>query len=299
MNQVTSYDFEDWPDWPLRNSQRVSCMSSATQDSETASLLSLSQFPPPPSPTVTSTSDKGKSPQSPTGEVIRLDLNPSVTISFARKSRLFRIQYGYINICKDASGNLRCLELGGSVGQQSPFVHSFNNSKLPVPHLEQPRLSNETSYRVSFLEEQTVQTAQTVFTSQLSYTFDDWDDCVRFQEILLASELVFIAGIAEAKSKGRGEECISQNLRVLRGRHDRKVILFFANSQRRERKKYVSIPLNCIDHLDVPKKASRPVSLHLRPNFEILAEMKVLHIQFLEENEREKFTELVLQNINR
>jgi hypothetical protein len=49
------------------------------------------------------------------------------------------------------------------------------NSKLPVPHLEQPRLSSETTYRVSFLEEQTVQTAQTVFTSQLSYTFDDWD----------------------------------------------------------------------------------------------------------------------------
>lgn len=67
-------------------------------------------------------------------------------------------------------------------------------------------------------------------------------DCVRFQEILLASELVFIAGIAEAKSKGRGEECISQNLRILRGANDRQVILFFANSQRKDRKRYVSIP---------------------------------------------------------
>lgn len=52
---------------------------------------------------------------------------------------------------------------------------AVHNSKLPVPHLEQPRLSKETSYRVSFLEEQTIQTGQTVFTSQLSYTFDDWD----------------------------------------------------------------------------------------------------------------------------
>jgi hypothetical protein len=67
-------------------------------------------------------------------------------------------------------------------------------------------------------------------------------DCVRFQEVLLASQLVFIAGIAEAKSKGRGEECISQNLRVLRGRHERMVLLFFANSQRKERKRYVSVP---------------------------------------------------------
>ena len=67
-------------------------------------------------------------------------------------------------------------------------------------------------------------------------------DCTQFQELLFAAKLVFIAGIAEAKSKGRGEECISQNLRILRGRNDRQVILFFANSQRREKKRYVSIP---------------------------------------------------------
>lgn len=125
-------------------------------------------------------------------------------------------------------------------------------------------------------------------------------DCVRFQEVLLASKLVFIAGIAEAKSKGRGEECISQNLRILRGRHERMVLLFFANSQRKERKRYVSVPrewwcfdppscpfltaaVNCIDHVDVPKKTSRPVSLHLRPNFDLLAEMKVLQFSFLED----------------
>lgn len=67
-------------------------------------------------------------------------------------------------------------------------------------------------------------------------------DCVRFQEILLASKLMFMAGIAEAKSKGRGEECISQNMRLLRGQHERMVLLFFANSQRKERKRYVSVP---------------------------------------------------------
>lgn len=67
-------------------------------------------------------------------------------------------------------------------------------------------------------------------------------DCVRFQELLLGSKLIFIGGMAEAKSKGRGEECISQNLRILRGHNGKRVMLFFANSQRRELKRYISIP---------------------------------------------------------
>jgi hypothetical protein len=67
-------------------------------------------------------------------------------------------------------------------------------------------------------------------------------DCVRFQEALFAQKLIFVAGVAEVKSKGRGEECISQNLRILRARNGKQTILFFANSQRKERKRYVSIP---------------------------------------------------------
>jgi hypothetical protein len=42
--------------------------------------------------------------------------------------------------------------------------------------------------------------------------------------------------------------------------------------------------VNCIDKIDVPKKASRPISLHLLPNFELLAEMKVLQLQFLDDD---------------
>lgn len=67
-------------------------------------------------------------------------------------------------------------------------------------------------------------------------------DCVNFQEALLDQTVIFTAGIAEAKSKGRGEECISQNLRILRARTGKQVILFFANSQRKEKKRYVTIP---------------------------------------------------------
>lgn len=67
-------------------------------------------------------------------------------------------------------------------------------------------------------------------------------DCVRFQELLLGSKLIFLGGMAEAKSKGRGEECISQNLRILRGQNGKRVMLFFANSQRGQLKRYVSVP---------------------------------------------------------
>lgn len=123
-------------------------------------------------------------------------------------------------------------------------------------------------------------------------------DCVRFQELLLSSKLVFIAGIAEAKSKGRGEECISQNLRLLRGRHERLTLLFFANSQRKERKRYVSVPLNCIDKIDVPKKTSKPVLLYLRPNFEILAEMKVLYFHFLDDDGKFAFKVFLVAESN-
>ena len=59
---------------------------------------------------------------------------------------------------------------------------------------------------------------------------------------------MFIGGMAEAKSKGRGEECISQNLRILRGQNGKRIMLFFANSQRKELKRYVSIP--CTFHLE-------------------------------------------------
>jgi hypothetical protein len=61
--------------------------------------------------------------------------------------------------------------------------------------------------------------------------------------------VIFTAGIAEAKSKGRGEECISQNLRILRSRTGKQTILFFANSQRKEKKRYISIPRKFFDNV--------------------------------------------------
>lgn len=46
--------------------------------------------------------------------------------------------------------------------------------RVPLPHLEHPKLSGDTSFRISFLEEQAVQTTQTAFSTQLSYTFEEW-----------------------------------------------------------------------------------------------------------------------------
>jgi len=158
-------------------------------------------------------------------------------------------------------------------------------TKAPIPHLEQPVTSGEShNSRVSFLEEQTVQTASILFQAQPQYTFESWEDCVLFQESLFGQTVMFTAGVAEAKSKGRGEECISQNLRILRSRTGRQVILFFANSQRKEKKRYISVPLDCIDHIEQSKKSGRPISLSLRPNFELLSQLKALHVLFLDDN---------------
>ncbi|BCR83243.1 uncharacterized protein ACHE_10645A [Aspergillus chevalieri] len=279
------YDSEDWP---LPNTPRESILSSSTRSSRS------SQFIPPLSPGTSSQgSGSRKTSYSLYDDVVRLTLNPSVTVTFVRHNKLFRLRYLYIDICKDGGGALKCLELNGGVGQQTAFVHSFHDTKLPVPHLEHPKLPHEPSLRVSFLDEQTVQTAHTVFTTQISYTFDDEQDAVQFQELILASKLVFIAGIAEAKSKGRGEECISQNLRILQDYNGKQVMLFFANSLRREAKRYVSIPVSCIESINPGKKAGKPVVLQLQPNFDLLSQMKVLQIQFLDDSDRIRFCEFL------
>lgn len=144
-----------------------------------------------------------------------------------------------------------------------------------------------------------------VFLKHLSllaiYAKNHFTDCVRFQEALLAQKVLFVAGIAEAKSKGRGEECISQNLRVLQAANGSHTIIFFANSQRKERKRYVSVPgkadsgawvlkcrfvtitVNCIDRIDQSKKPGRLISLRLKPNSNLLSELKALEIRFLED----------------
>lgn len=128
----------------------------------------------------------------------------------------------------------------------------------------------------------------------------DCADCVEFQQAVLGEQLIFIAGISKIKSKGRGEECISQNIRLCKNPSGRKTLMYFANSQRGDGKRYVSIPrrssappfalafgANCsleyaIDELERGKPSACRVTLRLRPHTDLLAQMKHLQIDFLD-----------------
>lgn len=162
MNSFSPRDFQEWVD------RRQSTHSSSTVSSASTSVL----FP---SPATSPGSSSRKQSWQFYDDVVRLELTPSVQISFVKNGQLFKLKYKFIDICKDSTGALRCLELGGGLGQQTPFIHGFSNTKLPVPHLEHPKSGDDYPLRVSFMDQQTVQTASTVFMTQLSYRFDHWD----------------------------------------------------------------------------------------------------------------------------
>ena len=42
--------------------------------------------------------------------------------------------------------------------------------------------------------------------------------------------------------------------------------------------------VDCIDHIEQSKKSGRPMTISLRPNFDLLAQLKALHILFLDDN---------------
>lgn len=221
-----------------------------------------------------------------------LTFKPPLSVSFTKGTSLFKLKYARVDVYRDASGGLRCLELSDSLNH---LIHTWPNSKLPIPHLEQPFSSGQSStYRISFLEDQTLQTSGTLFQSKPGYTFDKWEECLKFQEAILAQTIVLCAGLAEAKSK-RGEECISQNLRVLRARDGRQVMILFANSQRKEKRKYISIPLDSVVHIDPGKKSSRPVTMKLSPDTDLMTSLKVLQLQFLEDSDHAKFLHILQQ----
>jgi hypothetical protein len=279
-DRISSIDYAEWP------SSRQSSLCSMTTDSESSGLL-LNAFPSPPTPRFSAPASSNESEfLKSISDQVRLDLHPAVTVSFTKGSRLFKLKFSHINVCKDSAGGLRCIEMGEEPGSTGAFIHAFPNTRLPVPHIEQPIVSNKApAYVVSFLDEQTVQTAGTLFAAQPHYAFDDREDWILFQEALLNQHLVFVAGIAEAKSKGRGEECISQNLRIFKAKTGKQSIILFANSQRkRENKKYMSIPLDGVDMIEQPKKASKPITLKLRPNTALLGQLKSLQVLFLDEN---------------
>lgn len=221
-----------------------------------------------------------------------LIFNPPVAVAFIKGTSLFKLKFVRIDVCKDAAGGLRRLEMSSdSQKRESVFYLNFPNSRLPIPHLEQPYDARATKFRVSFLEEQTMQTGGNLFQAKPSLDFERWDDCLRFQESLLGQQVVFTAGMDDVKSKGRGEECVSQNLRVMRPRGtNRLIMIFFANSQRKEKRKYISVPVGSLDHLEAGKKGK--VVIKLSPDTELMASLKTLQIHFLEEADGARFAQI-------
>ncbi|KIW26583.1 uncharacterized protein PV07_09666 [Cladophialophora immunda] len=290
-------NFLDTTDWPLQKSPRQDSITSLDTPSDTASVH-FTNFNLPPTPALSGHGDRSRQSSCSSEQIVHVPLNKPVNISFSKGSKLFKLKYAQIQLRKDVAGQLKQIELSDPAGLQTTFMHSFPGTKMPIPHLETP-VTSSTSHisRVSFLEEQNVRMAATLFQAQPSYTFETWEDCVHFQEALLSQTVIFTAGIAEAKSKGRGEECISQNLRILRSRTGRQIILFFANSQRKEKKRYITIPLDCIDHIEQSKKSGRPMTVSLRPNFDLLAQLKALHITFLDDNDQKKFFGLLCHGV--
>lgn len=211
-----------------------------------------------------------------------IPLDGPLILTFVKGSKLFKLKYTQIDICREAAGALRCVELSDPAALSGTFIHAFPRNKKPIPHLEKPATSRDKSLRVSFLEEQTVQVAQTIFNTQPQYNFETINDCERFQQEVLGMTVLFVAGVAEISSKGRGEEAISQNLRLCRTVTGSTRILFFANSQRKDRKKYVILSVESIEKVEQPKKSGKPVHLKLDSSDEFTASMKDLSILFID-----------------
>jgi hypothetical protein len=129
----------------------------------------------------------------------RTDHGPRVSCSsFCKGSKLFKLRYSQIELEKDVAGSLKRILLSEPSGMTSVLVHSCRSpcchgsdivaneqqtvpgTRIPIPHLEQPVTSSSSHIsRVSFLEEQTVQTASTLFQAQPHYTFHTWEGTSR------------------------------------------------------------------------------------------------------------------------
>ena len=249
--------------WPIQQTSRQGSVTSSLSSPSDTLSINFANLNLPPTPALSGRSDNGRLSNSTPEHNVHVPLSKPVHISFSKGSNLFKLRYSQVQLRRDVAGHLKDIVLTDPAGMQSAFLHSFPGTKNPIPHLESPVTASAVHIsRVSFLEEQNVQTANTLFQAQPQYTFETWEgkwiaygrtlpygqsltwnsDCVHFQEALLGQTVLFTAGIAEAKSKGRGEECISQNLRILRSRTGKQTILFFANSQRKEKKRYISVP---------------------------------------------------------
>ena len=169
MSQQPSFVDTSWL------SRAASVASSLSSPSDTLSI-NFANLSLPPTPAISARTDTDRLSNNTPEHNVRVPLVKPVHVSFSRGSKLFKLKYSQVQLRRDVAGHLREIVLSDTVGLQSFLVHSFPGTKLPIPHLEQPVTSSATHIsRVSFLEEQTVQTAQILFQAQPQYTFETWE----------------------------------------------------------------------------------------------------------------------------
>jgi len=177
------------------------------------------------------------------------------------------------------------------------------------------------SFRVSFLEEQTVQTAHTLFPAQTQYEFENWDGmlldppasarttdvrqtvCASKKRCWIRPSCLWPASPKPSRKAGARNAsariCVFSEpttvdkasyflpIHSARRRSDTspsRVCLSWLTRGRPVIADHSLPAVDAIERIEQSKKPSRPISLRLRANSELLAQLKTLQIQFLEEN---------------
>lgn len=195
------------------------------------------------------------------------------------------------------------------------------NARQAIPHLEQPAASEQAALRVSFLGTQTIQTAQTLFAAEPSYTFEDEKGKHAHFELEMVRKLMSTFQIVYASRKrfSNNRSCLLQvwlksNPRVeamnalakiceccahrrvgsirstlrIRSAKRRSATCVYRVSSRPQTASVARLTcaVNSIDRIEPGKKGSKSMTVRLRPNNDLLAQMKTLQIKFLEESGR-------------
>lgn len=289
-----AFDFASFPS--PRPSLRVGSISSQRSDGGGLTFWDPT-FTPATSPSVASDDRPAsfKSLGSVATTATTIDLSEPVQLSFIKGAKLFKLRYTKIDVHRDLVGGLERIEVSDLAANLPTLVHTFPGSRRPIPHLEQPASTGQVSLRVSFLEEQGVQIAQSGFSAQPQYIFAKRLDCDKFEEAVLGQTVIFAAGVAEIRTKGRGEEATSQNLRVCKTATGTARLLYLANSLRRDRnpKAYVGINVSTVSSAEMPKKSGKPVLMKFFSDGELSTLLKTMNIVFLDDNDARRFCTLL------
>jgi hypothetical protein len=169
-------NFLDTSDWPLQQTSRQGSITSSLSSPSDTNSIQFANLNLPPTPALSGRSDTARLSTTTAEHHVHVPLTKPVHIAFSKGSKLFKLKYSQVQLRRDVAGHLKQIELTDPAGLQSTFIHSFPGTKIPIPHLEQPVTSSTNHIsRVSFLEEQNVQTAQTLFQAQPQYTFETWE----------------------------------------------------------------------------------------------------------------------------